>query len=92
MFLRARLERRYALQGRWLDAIARAKADTRPWAEEWSVRIVDDRPPPAPAPARVRHGKFGLGTVVREVEGGKLEIAFDTAGTRILQRAFVNDA
>jgi hypothetical protein len=40
---------------------------------------------------RVRHAKFGEGTIVRVVEGDKVEIAFDGAGTKTLLRKFVQD-
>jgi hypothetical protein len=90
-FLRERLGRRYTLKGVWLDALARAKADTRPLDDNLRVHVIDDRKKDQPV-VRVRHAKFGLGTIVREVEGGKVEIAFDSAGTKILQRSFVQDA
>jgi hypothetical protein len=86
--LRERLAKRYATSERWLDALAAAGSDTR---DECIVRIVDDHPPPPGPAVRVVHPKFGEGTIVRELEDDKLEIAFDTVGTKTLQRRFVRE-
>jgi hypothetical protein len=89
-FIKERLAKRYATSERWTMALARAEEDTRR-DDACVATIVDDHPPP-PGPAlRVVHAKFGEGTVVRELEGDKLEIAFDTAGTKTLQRHFVRE-
>lgn len=41
---------------------------------------------------RVRHAKFGLGTVKQENPDGTLTIAFDEAGEKVLLARFVQDA
>lgn len=48
-------------------------------------------PPPEAPPERVRHARFGLGTVQRR-EGGKVEVAFDDGTTRTLREDFVTPA
>jgi hypothetical protein len=59
--------------------------------KELSLRVVGTAKGKAPSRARVRHPKFGEGTVVREIEGTekKLEIFFDKGGTRTLLARFV---
>jgi hypothetical protein len=89
-FIRERWKKRYARSERWVAAVEDARTDTTD-DDECVVHIVDDRPPP-PGPAmRVVHAKFGEGTVVREIEGGKLEIAFDSGVTKTLQKSFVRE-
>jgi hypothetical protein len=85
--IRERLAKRYATSERWTAALERARSIALDDGAE-SVRIVDDRPPQA-ALVRVTHVKFGEGTVVRELEGDKIEIAFDKSGTKTLQRRFI---
>lgn len=41
---------------------------------------------------RVRHAKFGLGTVTQEHADGTLSISFDEAGEKVLLARFVQDA
>lgn len=88
--VRERLKQRYARSERWAEAVEDARTDSSE-DDDCVVRIVDDRPPP-PGPAkRVVHAKFGAGTVLREIEGGKVEVAFDGGVTKTLQRSFVRD-
>jgi len=44
---------------------------------------------PAGLGGRVRHKVFGEGTITRLLEGDKLEIAFDSAGSKTLLRKFI---
>jgi len=46
----------------------------------------------AQAQRRVRHAKFGLGTVTQENADGTLAIAFDEVGEKVLLARFVQDA
>lgn len=66
-------------------------------AQRFVVRLVDvsDGDGAEETTRRVRHAKFGPGTVLREIHDGpeaKLEIAFDGAGTKTLLARFVQDA
>ena len=70
---------------------------------DWSRVMPRDRrpapvttPPPASdtpeaprAAAPVSHAKFGRGTIVRGLEGDKIEVRFDSGETRTLARRFV---
>jgi len=69
----------------------RAPAPARPPVIEGRARELPPAPAKGPgfrAGARVFHQKFGPGTV-RTVEGDKLEIAFDQAGTKRVMASFV---
>ncbi len=91
-FLERRLSRRYSTHGiHWLEALAAAQADTRPIADDFLVRVVDDRPPPPGPKVMVRHPKFGLGTIERTVEGDKVEVMFPEVGTKTVLRSFLKD-
>lgn len=90
--LRERLSRRYAFVGEWQALLAAARADARPLDEPYVARLVDDRRAPPPALGKVRHAKFGVGQVLRALEGDKLEVDFGAAGTKTLLRRFVTDA
>lgn len=68
------------------------------WSAISLVRAVEAEPEPAPVaarpatPRRVRHAKFGLGTVVSESgasEERSFTIAFDDDGTKVLRARFV---
>lgn len=50
-----------------------------------------ESPDPAPVKRWVRHGKFGLGTVTRQVNADTLEVAFEEVGTKVVLRRFVTD-
>jgi hypothetical protein len=81
-YLRERLATRYAEH--WQAASREPVA-----APAWALTIVDDRPPPLAI--AVTHPTFGAGTIVKLLEGGKVEVAFAT-GTKTLLRRFVRDA
>lgn len=68
------------------------------WSPVPLVRAVEADPEPAPVaarpatPRRVRHAKFGVGTVVSESgvdQERSFTIAFDEAGTKVLRARFV---
>ncbi len=82
-FLAERLALRYPEE--WPAAWRRA-AKTPPPAE-WSVAIEDDRPPPLAIP--VSHPKFGPGTIVKELDGGKVEVKFASGTSKTLLRSFL---
>lgn len=86
-FLRRRLALRYDESSAWTDVLARAAGDDRPLEPGCIAEIVDDRP--APTAVRVFHAKFGAGTVVRGLEGEKVEVRFDVGGTRTLLEKFL---
>ncbi len=89
-FVRERLARRYGRSERWLRALDAAANDARAIDESFVVRVVDDRPRAAPV-VRLRHPKFGAGTVVR-ADGDKVEIVFDSGERKTLMRKFLSDA
>jgi len=65
--------------GKWLDAVAESVVTTAPGASRFA------------AGDRVFHEKFGYGRIGR-VEGNKLEVAFDKAGTKKVIDSFVQPA
>ncbi len=87
-FLEAQIARRWGKTVRWNDAVSAARADPRPLDPSMEVTLVDDGPQSKPA-QRVSHAKFGEGIVVAELEGDKLEIAFDSGEKKRLARSFV---
>jgi DNA helicase-2/ATP-dependent DNA helicase PcrA len=85
----------------WAESGAGVLADTR-WASRRTppplIEGRAERVPPRPEPAhaftpgqRVFHQKFGYGAV-RAVDGDRLEIAFDKAGTKTVIHSFVQAA
>jgi hypothetical protein len=72
--------------GRRDDAIASANAAETPDAKRWLDELAPVKAPRAGA--RVRHAKFGDGTLV-QVLGEKLEIDFGAAGKKTLLAKFV---
>jgi hypothetical protein len=70
--------------------LAAAASDARPVDESLVVRVVDDRPRDAPV-VRLRHAKFGPGTVVR-TDRDKVEVAFDSGERKTLMRKFLTEA
>lgn len=57
----------------------------------WKTRERADSGTARQVGERVFHQKFGYGTI-REIDGGKLEIAFEKAGTKKVMASFVEDA
>lgn len=82
-FLAERLGIRYPKQ--WASAWRRAARADAP--AEWQVTVVDNRPPPLAVP--VTHPKFGAGTIVKELDLGKVEVRFASGETRVLLREFL---
>lgn len=92
-WLEARIElrREFLLEG---DERERARAGFTPGEadlESFHPRVVAAPQPPR-EPRRVRHAKFGVGTVARELPGGKLEVIFPNVGTKVVVASFVEDA
>ena len=84
-----------------LDDLELSEADQRRLdGDEVLQRFVPELVASAETPAaenlarRVKHAKFGVGSVIREVLGGpepKLEIEFDSGDKRVLLARFVSD-
>jgi len=83
-YLGRRLAQRYPDD--WDAAIKRA-AEKSLAAFPWTVEIVDDRPPPLEI--AVTHPKFGPGTIVKLMEGDKVEVRFASGETKTLLRKFL---
>jgi len=86
-FIRDRLSRRYGRTTQWMAAVQAAAAE--PVDGRFVVRVVDDRPRASPV-QRLRHPKFGVGTVVR-TDGDKVELAFESGERRTLMRKFLSE-
>jgi len=96
-FVREQLALGYENLRDWM-AILKSAADVekkRPALARFAPALVGDERPAAPADGRrVRHAKFGEGTVLSEDRGGaepKLTVAFDSAGTKTLLARFLTD-
>ncbi len=94
--LLARLRKR-AWEGvrEWLVEHGRAGAPVEEMEaslRRWLAGEADEHAAPVVPPSlrRVRHKAFGEGTVVREIAGGKLEVQFDGAGTKVMLARFVD--
>jgi hypothetical protein len=90
VFAIERIGRRFAMSPRWKETLRAADGDMI--LEDGLVpRLVDDRAVAAPV-VRVTHSTFGAGTIVRTVDGGKVEVAFDSGLTKTLLRSFLRDS
>lgn len=96
-FVREQLALGYSNLRDWMT-IVRAAAHVEknhPKLARFAPTLVGDEAPTAPADGRrVRHPKFGEGTVLGEDRGGtepKLTVAFDSAGTKTLFARFLTD-
>jgi len=96
-FVREQLAVGYANLRDWM-AILKATGDVEkkhPQLARFAPTLVGDGAPAAAADGRrVRHAKFGEGTVLGEDHGGtepKLTVAFDSAGTKTLFARFLTD-
>lgn len=81
--LRARIEHESRSAEEVFDEI-------RTWFESQSRSLEERSRPPTTAPLRVKHAKFGSGTVVVDY-GDKVQVAFDDGNTRLLSRSFVEE-
>lgn len=68
----------------WPAAWRRAAKSAPP---EHGVAITDDRPPALAIP--VTHPKFGPGTIVKELDEGKVEVRFASGETKTMLRRFL---
>ncbi|MCE9579352.1 MAG: hypothetical protein K8W52_39885 [Deltaproteobacteria bacterium] len=105
VWLDGRADQRVAIDDLVHDTIAARYRDADAWpaiiAAVPTITLDRDRlpalvgalpPVAALPPRRVFHPSFGEGTVVAVLDGGKLEIAFDFAGRKVLLARFVRDA
>jgi hypothetical protein len=65
--------------------------EIRTWFATQNRSLEDRARPPASAPVRVKHKKFGTGTVLADY-GEKVQVAFDDGSTRMLAKSFVEPA
>jgi len=94
--VREQLARQYGERPEWQSVLETAGGYGSADPDIGPEIVGDPQPDEAPrGPRRVRHAKFGLGTVVREDPDGKelkLEIEFDGVGRKLLLARFVEDA
>lgn len=69
------------------DAAKKAPLARKQVEARCKVVIVDDLT--AEATVRVHHAKFGAGAILSELEGGKVEILFDSGEKKTLQKSFI---